>query len=288
MVINSLEYFTEPTHRTFWLFLLSSGVLALFFRRSLLHPKVLLHKSTQFDLLFFVLMSGFGVSVILPLIPESTLFITVLLETLHNEFGHKEMPSWSRFEIALAYTFILFILSDLSRYLLHYLMHKLPFLWRIHQFHHSASRLTPLTFYRIHPIESVLFGFRYLLISSLVTALFIYYFKASVHLLDMMGVNIFGFIFNLVGANLRHSHIPLSFGKLENLFISPAQHQLHHSRDATHHHKNFGGTLAIWDLLFKTHESYQKQKISFGLRGINTNPFLLLLLYNSPRKRKPL
>jgi len=34
--------------------------------------------------------------------------------------------------------------------------------------------------------------------------------------------------------------------------ISPAQHQVHHSVDAKHHHRNFGSALAIWDWMFGT------------------------------------
>ena len=71
------------------------------------------------------------------------------------------------------------------------------------------------------------------------------------------------FIFNLLGANLRHSHIPIRFGKyFERVFISPAQHQIHHSNDSIHFDKNFGSIFAFWDGLFGTLEiSQQKQKI---------------------------
>ena len=39
----------------------------------------------------------------------------------------------------------------------------------------------------------------------------------------------FGVLFNFAAANLRHSHIWISFGRFEKIFISPAQHQIHHS-----------------------------------------------------------
>ena len=54
-----------------------------------------------------------------------------------------------------------------------------------------------------------------------------------------------------MGSNLRHSHVGIQYWKwVEYIFISPAQHQLHHSIAKEHHDKNFGAALAIWDWLF--------------------------------------
>jgi len=53
-----------------------------------------------------------------------------------------------------------------------------------------------------------------------------------------------------LGANLRHSMIPISYGRLEKLFISPLQHQLHHGKTTSR--KNYGSMLAIWDRMFNS------------------------------------
>ena len=51
-------------------------------------------------------------------------------------------------------------------------------------------------------------------------------------------MNLFSFIFNIAGANLRHSHIEIAYWTwLEKIFISPAQHQLHHSIENKHFNK---------------------------------------------------
>jgi len=52
--------------------------------------------------------------------------------------------------------------------------------------------------------------------------------------------------------HLRHSHVPMGFGALERLLVSPAQHQLHHSVDPRHYGSNLGGVLACWDRMFGT------------------------------------
>ncbi|MBT3659004.1 MAG: sterol desaturase family protein [Rhodospirillaceae bacterium] len=44
----------------------------------------------------------------------------------------------------------------------------------------------------------------------------------------------------------------LDYGPLSYIFISPAQHQIHHSRLPEHRDKNCGFAFAFWDALFGT------------------------------------
>ena len=83
----------------------------------------------------------------------------------------------------------------------------------------------------------------------------------------ILSINIFGFAFNFLGSNLRHSHIPLSFGFFEKLFISPKQHQIHHSQNISHFDKNYGVSLSIWDRLIGSLVTSDQvsQKMVFGL-----------------------
>ena len=147
------------------------------------------------------------------------------------------------------YTLTLFIISDFTRYWLHRFLHTVPFLWEFHKVHHSAKVLNPLTFYRVHPVENILFAFRYALSIGVVSGVFIYFFGAFIGVVEIVGVNVLLFLFSLMGSNLRHSHIKIKYPKvMENFFISPFQHQIHHS--TKHSNKNFGGYLALWDKLF--------------------------------------
>ena len=59
----------------------------------------------------------------------------------------------------------------------------------------------------------------------------------------------------------------ISWGdRLEHVFCSPAQHQIHHSTDPRHHDRNFGGLLSLWDWLFGTLITARtRQQITFGL-----------------------
>ena len=102
---------------------------------------------------------------------------------------------------------------------------------------------------------------------SVVTGTFFYFFKTQAIQYEVLSVNILGFLFNLAGGNLRHSHVWLSYGsKLEHLFISPAQHQVHHSADEIHFNKNYGTWLAIWDWAAGSlYVTAQKETLRFGL-----------------------
>ena len=57
--------------------------------------------------------------------------------------------------------------------------------------------------------------------------------------------------YNLLGYNLRHSHIWLRWpGILSKVFGSPAHHQVHHSCHPDHIDRNFAFIFPLWDVLF--------------------------------------
>ncbi len=150
---------------------------------------------------------------------------------------------------AAAYTLVLFVAWDLSRFALHALMHRSNALWQFHQVHHSAETLNPMTLYRVHPVESLLYTLRGILVTGLVLGVFTVLLGNGAVQLELLGVNAIGFVFSVVAGNLRHSHVWWSFGRLERWFISPAQHQLHHGAEPDQCGSNFGTWLAIWDRL---------------------------------------
>ena len=127
-------------------------------------------------------------------------------------------------------------------------MHRIPILWALHKVHHSAETLNPITIYRTHPLEGIIFTLRASLSQGIAISTFFFLFGSKVDLFTILGANIFIFIFNVAGSNLRHSHIYIRYWRwLEYFLISPAQHQIHHSLEERHYDKNFGATLSIWD-----------------------------------------
>ena len=127
--------------------------------------------------------------------------------------------------------------------------------------------LNPITQYRIHPIELIINNARSILVLGVVTGVFRYLSAHHLEELTLIGANVFSFAFLAFGSNLRHSHIPLKyFNWLEYIFISPFQHQIHHSNKQEHFDRNMGAKLAIWDWMFGTLvRSEAVSKIEFGL-----------------------
>lgn len=152
---------------------------------------------------------------------------------------------------AFLYAALFFLVDDLSRYLLHRALHRFPLLWRFHRLHHSAVLMTPLTFKRQHPVEVVLFGLRYALVVAVVSGLGFAMSGRFLRLSEWGSGAALVFSIYFVSSNLRHSHVRLGWGKaLETIFISPAQHQVHHGRERWMQNSNFGSTLAIWDAIW--------------------------------------
>ncbi|MEX2617076.1 MAG: extracellular solute-binding protein [Alphaproteobacteria bacterium] len=206
---------------------------------------------------------------LVPFLVTQVALAAVLFETLHGMAGGRPMlwaalPGWG---VALLFTVAHFILDDATKYLVHRALHRWPVLWAFHKVHHSAETMTPLTVYRTHPVEGLLFTLRGIFVQAVVIAVFVYYFGDRVDLVTVLGANLFVFVFNVTGANLRHSHISIGYGRvLERLLISPAQHQLHHSSDPRHHDRNFGMALAVWDWVGGSlHLSEKNTVLRFGL-----------------------
>jgi len=283
------EYLINPDKRTYWVYILSSFIIAIIYlyfnkkqSRIVFSSKLWLHPSAKLDYYYFILSYFIKIMMIIPIVISAKTIAFFINKNLYYEFGFNQVQSFSYENTLILYTVILFIVSDFTRYWLHRFLHTIPFLWEFHKVHHSAKVLNPLTFYRVHPVENILFGFRYSLSIGFVTGIFIYFFGSKIGLVEVLGANAFIFVFSLLGSNLRHSHIPLAYFKtLEKWFISPKQHQIHHSKK--YFNKNFGGYLSVWDRLFGTLKLSNEVKIlKFGLKKEqmkNYESLISILLY---------
>ena len=52
----------------------------------------------------------------------------------------------------------LFLGYEIGYWLHHWLCHRVPFMWEFHRVHHSAEVLTPLTNFRVHPVDTIVFA----------------------------------------------------------------------------------------------------------------------------------
>ena len=106
--------------------------------------------------------------------------------------------SISKTYVILAFTIFQFTIDDFSKYIIHRFMHKLPVLWSLHKVHHSATVLTPMTVFRTHPLEGIIFSLRSSVTQAISISSFIFLFGNTVSLYTVLGVNIFVFLFNIL------------------------------------------------------------------------------------------
>ncbi len=162
-------------------------------------------------------------------------------------------PGLSPSPLMLGFTTTVSVLAtDLGIYLGHLALHKVPLLWTFHKVHHAAERLTPLTAVRQHPVDVVVVGLGIGLVSAPWIALWTWMTGSAPTQLAIAGLNVVTFVFYVTGYHLRHSNIPLSYGPLERVFISPTMHQIHHSAAIEDRDTNLGLIFSFWDGLFGT------------------------------------
>ncbi len=277
-LINPFLYPLDPSRRVFVGFLLVAMLMAFFvyvtnnnrvsfsgFLKYFFKKDVWLHKSSKLDFKLLFANSALTTTFIVPIIVTKLSIIVWVSSGFRTEFGaidNQLLPYWA---IVLLFTITVFFVEDFNRFFLHRCYHKIPFLWEFHKVHHSAEVLTPFTLYRSHPVEIIISRMGSVLIIGFVTGIFVYLFPGQLSALEILGVDLLGFLFNALGANLRHSHIPFSFGRLEHYFISPSMHQIHHSELKQHHDKNFGSCFSLWDRLFSSlYLPDKKEVVVFG------------------------
>jgi sterol desaturase/sphingolipid hydroxylase (fatty acid hydroxylase superfamily) len=275
-LLMPLGYLVDSDSRLHVLYLFSSLALAYYvYRKSkveesfwsyVFRKDAWLSKTAMVDygLLFF--NSVFKVFLIGPYLIFG-FYLSYKIEALLPELFGYPSGTLSKTTTIVLYTFFITLCNDLGTYVIHYLMHKIPVLWEFHKIHHSATMLNPITQYRIHPVELVVNNLKGIVAMGLVMGVFRYLSAHQIDEITFIGANVFSFAFLFFGANLRHTHIPLRyFGWLEYIFISPYQHQIHHSNDASHFNRNMGSELAIWDWMFGTLvRSESVQGVEFGL-----------------------
>ncbi len=283
----------HPDRRVYVPHLVGAGVLALLVwvrhvrgQRGLFAylfpPGVWLHRSAREDYALIALRAVLRALFVAPLVFAAIPLAARLSVGLGSIVGPSPIPALPRWVTIVAFSVAAFALDDFTRFLLHYLAHRVPVLWELHKVHHSAEVMTPFTVHRVHPIEAWLNGLRGAATTALVAGVFAWAFPGRIEALEILGVGALGFAWSLAGSNLRHSHVWLSYGRaLEHVFISPAQHQIHHSREARHYDRNFGSAFALWDWMFGTlYVPRGRERLTFGLPPdvLNHRPGVLAML----------
>lgn len=165
------------------------------------------------------------------------------------------------------------VVAEFFEYWAHRWMHETALLWRFHSIHHSAPRLYWLNAVRFHPVDYVLLG-----ICKLVPLAIL---GAPVTVLALVNV------FSAIHGSYKHSNIPVRLGPLNWIFSMAELHRWHHSRDVREANRNYGGNLALWDVIFGTRflPADRQPPIDVGLADRPNFPMRYLAQWIEPFRR---
>ena len=287
-LITIVGYPFVPSQRVFWVYMISSAILAFYVYHvstrsdpahrssvraflSFLFPKDIWHSASAWlDVRYFFFHGIFRIAIVGVTIAGVLNLIFQIVTGGPNVIAASRQvidPNITGIVISTAYMFVLIAVTDFVSYGIHYIQHKVPILWEFHKVHHSLEVMHPLSNYREHPIDNVVYAAGVGISSGLVMGLASILFGYIPSMPQLLGIPVLMFAFNFLGYNLRHSHVWLRWpGRLSMLFASPAHHHIHHSCHPDHIDRNFAFIFPFWDVLFRTYHVPETNKdVRFGI-----------------------
>jgi sterol desaturase/sphingolipid hydroxylase (fatty acid hydroxylase superfamily) len=282
-LLTPLFYLLLPQHRFFWLYLLSSLLIALTVcylrqplgdKRSVLNAvrevfprRVFLHPSALLDYRFVVINHVLFALTFGAVVVSTVVMTDWCLTLLKLTFGESSVGARPGPLASVVFTVCLLLAVDGGLFLAHWLQHKVPLLWEFHRVHHSAEVLTPVTDLRMHPVDTVLSVLIQTSLLGLANSIFLYIYADPVAEVTVIGANALGFVLYLAGYHLKHSHVWILYPRgIREHISSPALHLIHHSKNPKHFDKNFARFFTFWDRLAGTlYVPDGKEDLEFGL-----------------------
>lgn len=159
-----------------------------------------------------------------------------------------DMPLWLECIVGLL------LLDLVGAYFIHWLEHKIKWMWRFHLIHHSDTWVDTTSANRHHPGESI-FRFVFTALGTIILGCPIW----ILMLYQSLSVLI---------SQLNHANIVFP-KKIDNilswLIVSPDMHKVHHHYILPYTDTNFGNIFSIWDRIFGTFATLDREKIIFGI-----------------------
>ncbi|MAN58294.1 MAG: sterol desaturase [Flavobacteriaceae bacterium] len=200
------------------------------------------HARVNLSLLAFVMVinAGFGLATVG--------IFSWLNETQFGLLHLVEAPVW------IELLFSLLVLDFIAQYGVHYLLHKVPVLWRLHIVHHSDKNVDVTTGTRHHPLDFLIretFAIVAVIIMGMPIAFYLFYRILSVLFTYWTHANI------SLPERLDHA--------ISYIIVTPNMHKFHHHYQLPWTDSNFGNMFSIWDRLFGTFTYGDFRKIKYGV-----------------------
>lgn len=159
-----------------------------------------------------------------------------------------EAPVWVDLLLSLL------VLDLIAQYFVHFLLHKVKWMWRLHIVHHSDKNVDVTTGTRHHPADFIIretFALMAVIIMGMPIAFYLFYRILSVLFTYFTHANI---------------SLPKKLDKaLSYVFVTPNMHKFHHHFQMPWTDSNFGNMFSIWDRIFGTFVYEDTSKIKYGL-----------------------
>jgi sterol desaturase/sphingolipid hydroxylase (fatty acid hydroxylase superfamily) len=235
--------------REYWLTGLQAGVLVVFLGVGGLHARVVqtwVGRETVVNVGTGALLYGLRIAVVFGVGAAPSLGLISMDAVTHP------LLQWG----------IAFLLLDLLRYFVHWLDHRVPWLWMFHRVHHSSERLDATSGLRMHAVDLLqLTAIPLVLYSVLLdtTSFAPWVVEAALAV---------GVVFDA----FQHANIRMDMTRPLNrawntVLNNPHFHCWHHTRDGALRDGNYGNVLTIWDRIFGTEVTGDLPPEHYGLPG---------------------
>lgn len=228
-----VNYFNtiSTLHRTFFLV---GGLTFLLILESGLPLFKMQYRKTKHAMINFFYT---GTTIIINLIGATLILWAVEYNSYHSAgiLNKLSLPLWASIILGLL------ILDFIGAWLVHWVEHRVKWMWKFHVIHHSDRYVDATTGLRHHPGEAV---FRLLF-----TSLAVFVSGASFGIV-MLYQTISGFFAHLTHTNIRA--IDFLDPILSKVFVTPNFHKIHHHYILPHTDHNYGNIFSLWDHLFGT------------------------------------
>lgn len=157
-------------------------------------------------------------------------------------------PLWVKFVVGLL------LLDLIGAWLIHFIQHKVKWMWKFHVIHHSDTHVDTTTANRHHPGESV-FRFVFTILATVIAGapMWIVFAYQS---------------FSVLLSQFNHANIRLPERLdriLSLLIVTPNMHHVHHHYQLPYTDTNYGNIFSIWDRIFGTFAKVDQAQLIYGI-----------------------
>jgi len=167
---------------------------------------------------------------------------------------HSGLLQWLAMPLWLQLLTGLLLLDLVSAWLIHFIQHKIKWMWRFHMVHHADMHVDTTTANRHHPGESV---FR-----AVFTVIAVALCGAPMWLV-MLYQSLSALLSQFNHANMR---LPRRLDRVISwVIVSPDMHKVHHHYVRPQTDTNYGNIFSIWDRIFGTYDETPVGELVYGL-----------------------